>query len=80
PPIANIFTVSSLNTTVRQLLEKEMGLVWISAEISNFTQPALPPIANIFTVSSLNTTVRQLLEKEMGLVWISAEISNFTQP
>jgi len=40
PPIANIFTVSRLNTTVRQLLEKEMGLVWISAEISNFTQPA----------------------------------------
>lgn len=40
PPTANIFTVSRLNTTVRQLLEKEMGLVWLSAEISNFTQPA----------------------------------------
>ena len=40
PSNANIFTVSRLNTTVRQLLEKEMGLVWISAEISNFTQPA----------------------------------------
>jgi len=40
PPTANIFTVSRLNTTVRQLLEKEMGLVWLSAEISNFTQPS----------------------------------------
>lgn len=40
PPTANIFTVSRLNNTVRQLLEKEMGLVWLSAEISNFTQPA----------------------------------------
>ncbi|WP_432369123.1 exodeoxyribonuclease VII large subunit [Pantoea allii] len=40
PPNANIFTVSRLNTTVRQLLENEMGLVWLSAEISNFTQPA----------------------------------------
>ncbi|WP_058968020.1 exodeoxyribonuclease VII large subunit [Type-D symbiont of Plautia stali] len=40
PPIANIFTVSRLNTTVRQLLENEMGLVWLSAEISNFSQPS----------------------------------------
>ncbi|TQC71278.1 exodeoxyribonuclease VII large subunit [Pantoea dispersa] len=40
PPTANIFTVSRLNTTVRQLLENEMGLVRLSAEISNFTQPA----------------------------------------
>lgn len=39
-PTANIFTVSRLNTTVRQLLENEMGLVWLSAEISNFTQPS----------------------------------------
>ncbi len=35
-----IFTVSRLNQTVRQLLEHEMGQVWISGEISNFTQPA----------------------------------------
>ncbi|MGD8161854.1 exodeoxyribonuclease VII large subunit [Pantoea sp. FN0307] len=40
PPSANIFTVSRLNTTVRQLLEGEMGHIWLSAEISNFTQPA----------------------------------------
>ena len=40
PPVANVFTVSRLNTTVRQLLEKEMGSVWLSAEISNFSQPA----------------------------------------
>ncbi|MFD1801860.1 exodeoxyribonuclease VII large subunit [Mixta tenebrionis] len=40
PPSANIFTVSRLNTTVRQLLEGEMGQIWLSAEISNFSQPA----------------------------------------
>ncbi|WP_312064682.1 exodeoxyribonuclease VII large subunit [Pantoea septica] len=40
PPVANVFTVSRLNTTVRQLLEQEMGSVWLSAEISNFSQPA----------------------------------------
>ena len=36
----SIFTVSRLNQTVRMLLEQEMGQVWISGEISNFTQPA----------------------------------------
>ncbi|WP_409419916.1 exodeoxyribonuclease VII large subunit [Pseudescherichia sp.] len=35
-----IFTVSRLNQTVRLLLEREVGQVWISGEISNFTQPA----------------------------------------
>jgi len=36
----SIFTVSRLNQTVRLLLEQEIGQVWISGEISNFTQPA----------------------------------------
>jgi len=40
PLNANIFTVSRLNTTVRKLLEMEMGQVWLSAEISNFSQPS----------------------------------------
>ncbi|WP_312457400.1 exodeoxyribonuclease VII large subunit [Pseudescherichia sp.] len=35
-----IFTVSRLNQTVRLLLEREVGQVWISGEISNFAQPA----------------------------------------
>jgi hypothetical protein len=35
-----IFTVSRLNQTVRLLLEREMGQVWISGEISNFSQPS----------------------------------------
>lgn len=35
-----IFTVSRLNQTVRLLLEQEMGQVWISGEVSNFSQPA----------------------------------------
>jgi len=35
-----IYTVSRLNQTARLLLEREMGQVWISGEISNFTQPA----------------------------------------
>ncbi|ECG7133465.1 exodeoxyribonuclease VII large subunit [Salmonella enterica subsp. enterica serovar Uppsala] len=37
---SSIFTVSRLNQTVRLLLEQEMGQVWISGEISNFTQPS----------------------------------------
>ena len=40
PLNTNIFTVSRLNTTVRKLLEMEMGQVWLSAEISNFSQPS----------------------------------------
>ncbi|BAT44540.1 exodeoxyribonuclease VII large subunit [Escherichia albertii] len=35
-----IFTVSRLNQTVRLLLEHEMGQVWISGEISNFSHPS----------------------------------------
>ncbi|MGV3346355.1 exodeoxyribonuclease VII large subunit [Enterobacteriaceae bacterium LUAb1] len=40
PPSATIFTVSQLNSTVRQLLEGEMGQIWLNAEISNFSQPS----------------------------------------
>lgn len=40
PDSPNIFTVSRLNQTVRLLLEKEMGQVWIRGEISNFSQPS----------------------------------------
>lgn len=36
----SIFTVSRLNQTVRSLLEREMGQVWITGEISNFSQPS----------------------------------------
>ncbi len=37
---ATIFSVSRLNATVRKLLEHEMGRVWLTAEISNFTRPS----------------------------------------
>jgi len=40
PNSSAIFTVSRLNQTVRLLLEKEMGQVWIRGEISNFSQPS----------------------------------------
>ncbi|CDL87688.1 exodeoxyribonuclease VII large subunit [Xenorhabdus cabanillasii] len=40
PTNTGIFSVSRLNQTVRQLLELEMGRVWLSAEISNFSQPS----------------------------------------
>lgn len=40
PILPSIFTVSRLNQTVRQLLEMEMGQIWLSAEISNLSQPA----------------------------------------
>ncbi|MGL4860448.1 MAG: exodeoxyribonuclease VII large subunit [Enterobacteriaceae bacterium] len=37
---STIFTISRLNQTVRELLEMEMGQVWLTGEISNFSQPA----------------------------------------
>ncbi len=37
---STIFTVSRLNQSVRQLLEMEMGQIWLTAEISNFSQPS----------------------------------------
>lgn len=40
PSSPPIFTVSRLNQTVRQLLEMEMGQIWLSGEISNLSQPA----------------------------------------
>ncbi|RAT17709.1 exodeoxyribonuclease VII large subunit, partial [Lonsdalea populi] len=39
-PSSAIFTVSRLNQTVKQLLESEMGHIWLSGEISNFSQPS----------------------------------------
>ncbi|OKP02425.1 exodeoxyribonuclease VII large subunit [Xenorhabdus eapokensis] len=40
PTHTGIFSVSRLNQTVRQLLELEMGRIWLSAEMSNFSQPS----------------------------------------
>ncbi|OTA18877.1 exodeoxyribonuclease VII large subunit [Xenorhabdus beddingii] len=40
PANTGIFSVSRLNQTVRQLLELEMGRIWLSAEMSNFSQPS----------------------------------------
>ncbi|OTA16067.1 exodeoxyribonuclease VII large subunit [Xenorhabdus vietnamensis] len=40
PTNTGIFSVSRLNQTVRQLLELEMGRIWLSAEMSNFSQPS----------------------------------------
>ncbi len=36
---SNIFTVTQLNYSVRHLLEVEFGQVWLTGEISNFSQP-----------------------------------------
>ncbi|EIJ67729.1 exodeoxyribonuclease VII, large subunit [Pasteurella bettyae CCUG 2042] len=35
----NIYSVSQLNNSVRQMLEGQLGFVWLTGEISNFTQP-----------------------------------------
>ncbi|MBN6076590.1 exodeoxyribonuclease VII large subunit [Aggregatibacter actinomycetemcomitans] len=35
----NIYSVSQLNQSVRLMLENQLGQVWLSGEISNFTQP-----------------------------------------
>ena len=34
-----IYSVSQLNASVRQLLEGQLGVVWLTGEISNLTQP-----------------------------------------
>ena len=34
-----IFTVSELNRTVRQLLENSLPMLWVEGEISNFARP-----------------------------------------
>lgn len=39
-PKNNVYTVSRLNGEVRQLLEGELGKVWLNAEISNFSSPS----------------------------------------
>ncbi|QDF75957.1 MULTISPECIES: exodeoxyribonuclease VII large subunit [Shewanella] len=39
-PKNNVYTVSRLNGEVRQLLEGELGKVWLEAEISNFSAPS----------------------------------------
>ncbi|MCK4869720.1 MAG: exodeoxyribonuclease VII large subunit [Gammaproteobacteria bacterium] len=39
PDKTNIYSVSELNTAVRELLEDNFPLIWVSAEISNFMQP-----------------------------------------
>ena len=35
----NILTVTQLNYSVRHLLETELGQIWLTGEISNFSQP-----------------------------------------
>ncbi len=37
---SGIFTVSQLNQAVRHILEQEIGTIWLTAEISNLSQPA----------------------------------------
>src|SRR6201998_1850402 len=36
----NVFTVSRLNSEVRMLLERGLGIVWVEGELSNFSQPS----------------------------------------
>ena len=35
-----IYSVSKLNQSVRELLDSQMGRIWLTAEISNFSQPS----------------------------------------
>ncbi|MCW3173555.1 exodeoxyribonuclease VII large subunit [Shewanella subflava] len=36
----NVYTVSKLNGEVRQILEGQLGKIWLNAEISNFSSPS----------------------------------------
>ncbi|AXO17521.1 TPA: exodeoxyribonuclease VII large subunit [Providencia stuartii] len=37
---SGIYSVSKLNQAVRELLDRQMGKIWLTAEISNFSQPS----------------------------------------
>ncbi|WKX25701.1 exodeoxyribonuclease VII large subunit [Tatumella ptyseos] len=37
---STIYSVAQLNGSVRQLLEKQLGRIWLSAEVSNFSRPS----------------------------------------
>ncbi len=39
-PERNVYTVTRLNREVRLLLERGLTVIWLEAELSNFTQPA----------------------------------------
>ena len=39
-PERNVYTVSRLNREVRLLLERGLAVIWLEAELSNFSQPA----------------------------------------
>lgn len=39
PARREVFTVGALNRRVRTLLENQLGLIWVSGEISNFSSP-----------------------------------------
>ncbi|VUD68975.1 Exodeoxyribonuclease 7 large subunit [Thalassocella blandensis] len=40
PQDSDIYSVTQLNRSVKQLLEKNFPMVWVEGEISNFTQPS----------------------------------------
>jgi exodeoxyribonuclease VII large subunit len=40
PPERTVYTVARLNREVRLLLESGLAVIWVEAELSNFTQPA----------------------------------------
>jgi exodeoxyribonuclease VII large subunit len=39
-PERNVYTVTRLNRDVRMLLERGLAVIWLEAELSNFSQPA----------------------------------------
>jgi exodeoxyribonuclease VII large subunit len=38
-PVRNVYSVSRLNREVRLLLERDIGVLWVQGELSNFSQP-----------------------------------------
>ncbi len=40
PPERTVYSVTRLNREVRLLLERGLAVIWVEAELSNFTQPA----------------------------------------
>src|ERR1017187_1656511 len=57
-----VFSVSEFTWEVKRLLEKQIGLVWVSGEITNFRSPARRDSGHIyFTLKDANSQVSCVL-------------------
>jgi exodeoxyribonuclease VII large subunit len=59
-----IFTVSQLNDTIKNLLEEVYGFVWVEGEISNLRRPQSGHV--YFTLKDDKSQIRAVYFKQFG--------------